>query len=163
MAPRADSQPGALADNPAPDPEDGVGAPGAGPSASVTKTKAPRRTPRGRAPWWVALIWLGPALALIFGVVIYPAIELVRASTGEYSITGLRRGSAGTENYTNVLSHPALGTVLLNTLIWVAAVVLITVVLSLGHKLLVDREICGVRPDPRALAHLVSTAWEASP
>ena len=37
------------------------------------------------------------------------------------------------------------------------------VVLSLGHKLLVDREICGVRPDPRALAHLVSTAWEASP
>jgi 5-methylthioribose kinase len=34
------------------------------------------------------------------------------------------------------------------------------VVLSLGHKLLVDREICGVRPDPRALAHLVSTSWE---
>ncbi|SHM89094.1 S-methyl-5-thioribose kinase [Cryptosporangium aurantiacum] len=35
------------------------------------------------------------------------------------------------------------------------------VVLSLGHKLLVDREICGSRPDPRALARLVSTSWEA--
>jgi 5-methylthioribose kinase len=34
-------------------------------------------------------------------------------------------------------------------------------VLDLGHKLLVDREICGRRPDPRALAHLVSTSWEA--
>ncbi len=35
------------------------------------------------------------------------------------------------------------------------------VVLGLGYKLLVDREICGSRPDPRALAHLVSTSWEA--
>ncbi|MFG1920960.1 S-methyl-5-thioribose kinase [Cryptosporangium sp. NPDC048952] len=35
------------------------------------------------------------------------------------------------------------------------------IVLGLGHKLLADREICGSRPDPRALAHLVGTSWEA--
>jgi len=33
------------------------------------------------------------------------------------------------------------------------------VVLKLGHRLLVDREVGG-RPDPRALAHLVSTTWD---
>ena len=42
-----------------------------------------------------ALLWLGPALLLIGGVVIYPAIELVRASMSEFSITGLRLGDAG--------------------------------------------------------------------
>ncbi|TQS45644.1 S-methyl-5-thioribose kinase [Cryptosporangium phraense] len=39
------------------------------------------------------------------------------------------------------------------------------VVLGLGHRLLVDRGVCGGeggRPDPRALAHLVSTMWERS-
>ena len=43
-----------------------------------------------RASVGSALLWLAPALLLIVGVVIYPAIELVRASLSEYSITGLR-------------------------------------------------------------------------
>ncbi|MFB9319726.1 sugar ABC transporter permease [Cryptosporangium minutisporangium] len=97
-------------------------------------------------------------LALIFGVVIYPAIELVRASTGEYSITGLRRGSAGTENYTDVLQHPALGTVLLNTLIWVSAVVAITILLSLGLAQFLSKEFFG----RRMVRWAVLVPWAAS-
>ncbi|GAA0226115.1 sugar ABC transporter permease [Cryptosporangium japonicum] len=153
MAFRADSKPGAVTDSPAPASSNGGGAPGAG--APATKI---RKTTRGRAPWWVALIWLGPALALIFGVVIYPAIELVRASTGDYSITGLRRGSAGVDNYSHVLSHPALGTVLLNTLIWVAAVVLITIVLSLGLAQFLSKEFFG----RRVVRWAVLVPWAAS-
>ncbi|EXG80075.1 carbohydrate ABC transporter permease [Cryptosporangium arvum] len=153
MSSRADSKPGAVTDSPAPASRKGGGAPGAGAPA-----KKIRRTTRGRAPWWVALIWLGPALALIFGVVIYPAIELVRASTGEYSITGLRRGPAGIDNYSHVLSHPALGTVLLNTAIWVAAVVLITIVLSLGLAQFLSKEFFG----RRLVRWAVLVPWAAS-
>ena len=37
-------------------------------------------------PWYVALLWLGPALALILGVVLFPAIKLVEASMGRLSL-----------------------------------------------------------------------------
>ena len=154
MSSRADSRPGAVTDSPAPAPSPGGGAPGAGAPAKKTR----RRTTRGRAPWWVALIWLGPALALIFGAVIYPAIELVRASTGEYSITGLRRGSAGVDNYSSVLNHPALGTVLFNTLIWVAVVVAITILLSLGLAQFLSKDFFG----RRLVRWAVLVPWAAS-
>jgi len=90
----------------------------------------PRRT--DRASLRSALLWLGPALLLIGGVFVLPAVELVRASLSRFSITGLRLGDAGTRNYTAVLHHPMLGTVVLNTVIWVVAVVALTVVISLG-------------------------------
>jgi ABC-type sugar transport system permease subunit len=94
---------------------------------------AARGRPRGdRASLGSALLWLGPALLLILGVVVYPAVELVRASLSEFSITGLRLGDAGGANFRAVLEHPMLGTVLLNTAVWVVAVVAVTVVVSLG-------------------------------
>src|SRR3954451_24391576 len=74
--------------------------------------RARRRRARDRSSVGVALLWLGPALLLIAGVVIYPASELVKASVSTYSITGLRLGGAGGRNYSHVLAHPALGTVL---------------------------------------------------
>jgi multiple sugar transport system permease protein len=105
-----------------------------------------------------ALLWLGPVLLLIVGVVIYPAVELVRASTGRYSITGLRKGSAGIDNYTNVLHHPALATVLTNTLIWVVSVVAITVVISLALAQFLAKDFFG----RRAVRWAVLVPWAAS-
>ena len=70
------------------------GAGGAGPQARGGRRGARRRR-SDRASVGSALLWLGPALLLIAGVVIYPAIELVRASMSEFSITGLRLGDAG--------------------------------------------------------------------
>ena len=106
---------------------------GAGAGLQQRPPGHPRRRARGdRASLGSALLWLGPALLLIAGVVIYPAVELVRASTSEFSITGLRLGDAGDRNYRAVLDHPLLGTVLLNTIVWVVAVVALTIVLSLG-------------------------------
>lgn len=81
-------------------------------------------------PWYKALVWTGPALALILLVVLLPAVMLGQASTGKYSITGLRKGDAGLENYRNVLGHPDLGTVLSNTAVWVVCVVAFTIVIS---------------------------------
>ncbi|GAB77405.1 carbohydrate ABC transporter membrane protein 1, CUT1 family [Austwickia chelonae] len=85
-----------------------------------------------RRRWHATLLWLGPALALILGVVLFPVVKLVEASLGRYSITGLRLGGAGGANYTNVFRHPDLSTVLTNTVVWVVSVVAITVVISLG-------------------------------
>jgi len=45
----------------------------------------PRRT--DRASLGSALLWLGPALLLIGGVVVLPAVELVRASPGRLGWT----------------------------------------------------------------------------
>jgi multiple sugar transport system permease protein len=96
-----------------------------------------------RARRWEALLWLGPSLALIGGVVFYPAVALVRASLGRYSITGVYQGSVGAENYARLLEQPALPAVLANTAVWVAAVVSVTVVVSLALAQLLNESFPG--------------------
>jgi ABC-type sugar transport system permease subunit len=117
-----------------------------------------RRRRRGHAPFWVALLWLAPALALIAGVVLYPAIELARASFSKYSITGLRLGSAGGTNYSKVLTHPALATVLKNTAVWVVAVVALTIVISLGLAQFLSKDFFG----RRVVRWAIIVPWAAS-
>jgi len=113
--------------------------------AAARRPKRRRRSRRGHVSFWTALLWLSPALVLVAGVVIYPAIELVKASLGSYSITGLRTGSAGLSNYRKVLDHPDFGTVMKNTLEWVVFVVAITIVLSLALAQLLSKEFFGRR------------------
>ena len=96
---------------------------------------------RGRR--WEALLWLGPSLALIAGVVFYPAVALVRASLGRYSITGVFQGFVGADNYARLLEQPALPAVLVNTAVWVAAVVSVTVIVSLGLAQLLNESFPG--------------------
>ena len=96
----------------------------------LTSPRAPGR--RRGAGHWQALLWLGPSLALIAAVVVYPVVALVRASFGRYSITGLHQGSAGLHNYARLLEQDALPAVLANTAVWVAVIVGATIVLSLG-------------------------------
>jgi len=96
-----------------------------------------------RARGWEALLWLGPSLALIAGVVFYPAVALVRASLGRYSITGVFQGFVGADNYARLLEQPALPAVLVNTAVWVAAVVSVTVIVSLGLAQLLNESFPG--------------------
>ena len=112
----------------------------------------------GRVHPVVALGWLAPALALILGVVLYPAVKLVDASRGRYSITGLRKGDAGWRNYTAVLDHKDLGTVLTNTAIWVVAVVFFTIVISLGLAQFLVQEF----PGRRFVRWAIIVPWAAS-
>ncbi len=105
-----------------------------------------------------ALLWLGPSLVLIAAVVIYPAVELVRASLGRYSITGLYQGAVGLRNYARLLEQEALPTVIANTVTWVVLVVGITIVISLGLAQLLDAPF----PGRRLVRWALIVPWAAS-
>ncbi len=117
-----------------------------------------RRRQVGQVSSAQAWLWLAPATALILGIVLFPAIMLVSASRGEYSITGLRTGDAGWSNYTKVLDHPALGVVLKNTLVWVVVVVALTIVISLALAQLLVKDF----PGRRFVRWAVIVPWAAS-
>jgi ABC-type sugar transport system permease subunit len=91
-------------------------------------------------------------------VVVYPAVELVRASTGRYSITGLRQDSVGVENYSRLLRQEALATVLANTAVWVGLVVAVTLGVSLGLAQLLNERF----PGRRLVRWALLVPWAAS-
>ncbi|HEY2982890.1 MAG TPA: sugar ABC transporter permease, partial [Jatrophihabitantaceae bacterium] len=95
-----------------------------------------------------ALPWVAPALVLIGGVVIYPAIVLVKASMTNYTRYGRPTGSAGNGNFRRLfdaLHKPVVLHVMQNTAIWVASVVVITIVLSLALAQFMAKEFFGRR------------------
>jgi ABC-type sugar transport system permease subunit len=89
---------------------------------------------------------------------VYPAIELVRASLGRYSVTGLRQGTVGLRNYARLLEQEALPTVIGNTVVWVAVVVAVTILLSLGLAQLLNAAF----PGRRLVRWALIVPWAAS-
>ncbi len=104
------------------------------------------------------LAWLGPALALIGSVVLWPAVEMVRTSISQISTTGLVLGPAGLDNFRSLFEQPALVPVLLNTVVWVVGVVVITVLIGLGLAQLMHARFPGRSLVRRALI----VPWAAS-
>lgn len=129
--------------------------------ATPTAAPAParrRRRDRHRLSALGALPWIAPALVLIIAVVLVPAYELVRASLSDYSITGLRKGSAGTGNYKSVITGPDLGGVVRNTVVWVVAVVALTILISLALAQFLSKDFFG----RRLVRWSVIVPWAAS-
>ncbi len=58
-------------------------------------------------------------MLLIFGVVLWPAIEMVRTSLLKISISGVTKGFAGSDNYQALFANPELPGVLTRTFVWV--------------------------------------------
>ena len=54
------------------------------------------------------LPWIGPALLLIFGVVLWPAFEMLRTSVLDISMSGVSRGFAGLDNFEQLFANPDL-------------------------------------------------------
>ena len=104
------------------------------------------------------LVWLGPSLLLIAAVVVYPALALIRASTGRYSTTGLWLGSVGLDNYARLLRQEALPGVAANTAVWVGAVVGTTLAVSLGLAQLLNERF----PGRRLVRWALLVPWAAS-
>jgi len=137
--------------------QDAVAEPGSMP-VPATAPRRRRRSRKGDTSLGVALLWLGPALLLIIGVVVFPDYELVKAAFSRYSITGLRLGEAGTTNFKNVLNHSSLVTVLTNTVIWVVVVVALTVVISLAVAQFLAKDFFG----RKVVRWAIIVPWAAS-
>jgi multiple sugar transport system permease protein len=78
------------------------------------------------------LMWVGPAVALIAVVVLWPVVVLVRSSLQNIAADGFVVGGAGGRNYSNLWHEPALAGVVERTVIWVVVVVAVTLILSLA-------------------------------
>ncbi|WP_235997780.1 carbohydrate ABC transporter permease [Nocardiopsis coralli] len=104
------------------------------------------------------LPWIGPALLLIFAVVLWPAVEMVRTSFSEIALTGMVRGPAGLDNYRTLLAEPELVPVVLRTVVWVAGIVFFTVVLGLLLAQLLQQHF----PGRRVVRWLILLPWAAS-
>jgi multiple sugar transport system permease protein len=113
-----------------------------------------RRASAALAP----LLWLGPALALIGVVVLWPVVVMFRTSFRHISPDGFDIGSAGGKNYSNLWNEPALSGVLWRTAIWVVVVVIVTLVISLALAQLFNERFPGRRVARWALI----APWAAS-
>ncbi len=71
-------------------------------------------------------------MALIAVVVLWPVVVLVHSSLQNIAADGFVVGSAGTKNYINLWHEAALKGVVLRTVIWVVAVVAVTLLISLA-------------------------------
>ncbi|MBS2965811.1 sugar ABC transporter permease [Actinocrinis puniceicyclus] len=114
----------------------------------------PRRLGRAAAP----LGWLGPAIALIGFAVLWPVYEMFRISFQHYSPDGFLLGSAGFRNYTKLFQDPNFGPIMLRSLLWVGAVVGLTMLVSLGVAQLFNQRFPGRRVARWALI----APWAAS-
>ncbi len=105
-----------------------------------------------------ALPWIAPSLILIFGVVLFPAVVMFYNSTRDISLSGLDNGSVGFENYATLFAFAPLGGIMIRTIIWVVAVVGITVILSLALAQLLNKAF----PGRRIVRMAVIIPWAAS-
>ncbi|MGB9182577.1 MAG: sugar ABC transporter permease [Solirubrobacteraceae bacterium] len=97
-------------------------------------------------------------MALIAVVVLWPVVVLVRSSLQNIAVDGFVVGSAGWKNYSNLWHEAALSGVVLRTVIWVVAVVAVTLLLSLALAQLFNQRF----PFRRAARTALIAPWAAS-
>jgi multiple sugar transport system permease protein len=133
-----------------------IGKPGPLTRAGLARFRPGRRVFRlGRlAP----LVWLGPAIALIAVVVIWPIVSMIQTSFRNITPLGIDIGSAGWSNFSAVFTNPNLPGILVRTLVWVVAVVAINMLLSLGMAQLFNQRF----PGRRFARWAIIAPWAAS-
>jgi multiple sugar transport system permease protein len=104
------------------------------------------------------MLWLGPAVALIGVAVLWPVVVMVQSSFQRIGGEGFVVGYNGTGNYRHLFSEPDFVSVLLRTLLWVVAVVAVTMLISLGLAQLFNQRFPGRRVTRWALI----IPWAAS-
>ncbi|MGK8485525.1 carbohydrate ABC transporter permease [Nocardia asiatica] len=105
-----------------------------------------------------ALPWIGPSLVLIAAIVAFPACYMVWTSTRDLSAYGQDRGNAGLANYRTLFGISELGSVLVHTVVWVAGVVLLTLVLSAALAQFLHKDF----PGRTAVRMAILVPWAAS-
>jgi len=114
------------------------------PEEPIKSTAAPEPR-RRRLPDLGPLPWIGPALLLIIGVVLWPAFEMIRTSLMQISISGLAQGFTGLDNFERLFADPDLTGIMVRTLVWVLVVVSVTILVSLALSSLLNAAFPGRR------------------
>jgi multiple sugar transport system permease protein len=104
------------------------------------------------------VVWVGPAIALIAVVVLWPVVVMIRTSFQHLTSNDVVLGSRGTRNYADLFDEPDLSGVLVRTVVWVIGVVAVTMFLSLGLAQLFNQRFPGRRVARWALI----APWAAS-
>jgi len=127
-------------------------------TAEATPGRPRRGAGRSGKDLVMALPWIAPALVLIFGVVLFPAGVMFYNSTRDISQSGVDRGPAGFANYQTLLDFEPIWGVLGRTFIWVVAVVVFTVLISLALAQLLNKAF----PGRQLVRMAVIIPWAAS-
>lgn len=93
----------------------------------------------------VPLLWLGPAIALICFVVVWPAAIMVETSFQRISPDGFVEGWNGWANFSYLWQEPGLVGILIRTGIWVFFIVAFTMAISLVTAQLFNEKFPGRR------------------
>ncbi|MGH8962591.1 MAG: carbohydrate ABC transporter permease [Jatrophihabitantaceae bacterium] len=119
-----------------------------------SRRPAARRLGRAAAP----LLWVGPAIALVAVVVLWPVVVMFRTSLQHFTPNGFLLGSAGLKNFRDLWAEPDLRGILVRTVAWVIVVVAVTMLLSLGLAQLFNERF----PGRRAARWALIAPWAAS-
>jgi multiple sugar transport system permease protein len=104
------------------------------------------------------LLWIGPALALIAVIVLWPVVVLFRTSFEHISPDGFVFGSAGSKNFKDLFNEPDLNGVLIRTVVWVGVVVIVTMLISMALAQLFNAQ----WPGRRIARWALIAPWAAS-
>jgi multiple sugar transport system permease protein len=105
-----------------------------------------------------ALPWIGPAVALIAAVVLFPVGLMFWNSTRDITQSGLDDGGVGLANFATVIGFQYFWPILGRTVIWVVVVVGLTLVGSLALAALLNKAF----PGRRLVRMAVIVPWAAS-
>jgi multiple sugar transport system permease protein len=97
----------------------------------------------GRAA--IPLLWIGPAIALIAVVVLWPVVVMIQSSFQRIGGEGYVVGYNGLDNFRTLFHEPYLSGVLLRTLVWTVGVVVVTMLISLALAQLFNQRFPGRR------------------
>ncbi|MEU7749748.1 sugar ABC transporter permease [Nonomuraea sp. NPDC052129] len=89
------------------------------------------------------LAWVGPAVVLIAVVVLWPVYEMIRSSFLKISRFGVVQGGNGVANYEKLFGEKDFADIMVRSVIWVVAVVALTVLISLALAQLFNQRFPG--------------------
>jgi len=102
--------------------------------AGGRKRKARATKPPGGGRWWLALVFLAPALVFLGAIVVYPTIDTIVQSLQDSD-----RNWVGIENYEKLFETDRVITAIKNNAIWVATAPAIITGLGLMFAILTER------------------------
>jgi len=117
-------------------------------TTTAPETQKPPAPPHRRHTLWrrlAPLVWIGPAIALIAVVVLWPVVVMIQSAFQQIGGEGFVAGYDGLDNFRTLFHEPYLAGVMIRTLIWVVVVVAATMLISLGLAQLFNQRFPGRR------------------